>query len=241
MILFFTDFGTDGPYIGQMTAKLRENDYSGDIINLFSDAPVYSVQASSVLLSAYSSDFGPGSVFVCVVDPGVGSARKALAISSKGLWFVGPDNGLFEGILRRDPMAKINEIIWNPERLSASFQGRDLFAPVAAKIVQGHLSGTLVPISIEDIVRQKWADQLAEIIYVDHYGNAVTGILADLSIQQIEVSGKKVPIIRTFSDVDVGKPLAYENANGLLEIAVNQGRADDYFDLRVGSRVTIIG
>ncbi|WP_284223878.1 SAM-dependent chlorinase/fluorinase, partial [Brevundimonas denitrificans] len=95
MILLFTDFGAEGPYLAQMTARLRRAGYTGEVLSLFADAPVFSPKASGYLLAAYMADFERDSVFLSVVDPGVGGRRKPVVVRSQGRWFVGPDNGLF--------------------------------------------------------------------------------------------------------------------------------------------------
>lgn len=237
MILLFSDFGETGPYIGQMIARLRTCGYSGDVINLFSDAPVFSVKACACLLAAYCDEFPEESLFLSIIDPGVGSDRKALVVRSRGRWFVGPDNGLFEFVVRQDNRAKAWEIIWRPEKLSNSFHGRDLFAPIAADILSDTTSNKLAPLDVAALKRFSWPDAVSEIVYIDHYGNAMTGLKGSHNIKSVSLGGETLEISSTFSSVASGKPLAYENANGLIEIAVNQGRADTYFNLSVGSPV----
>ncbi|MBL4739829.1 MAG: SAM-dependent chlorinase/fluorinase [Sneathiella sp.] len=237
MIALFTDFGVKGPYIGQMSAALRRHGFSGDVINLFADAPVFNVMASSRLLSAYRADFPKGAVFLCIVDPGVGGARLPVVVLSGGHWFVGPDNGIFEHILREDSEAKAWEITWRPKKLSSSFHGRDLFAPIAAKILSGDSDGAMIEIKAESLNRFDWPDDIPEVIYLDHYGNAITGIKARPEINTVTVGKETLSLSNTFSSVGKDMPLAYGNANGLIEIAVNQGRADEFFDLSIGSPI----
>jgi len=240
MILFVTDFGNDGPYVAQMKAAVRRNGYQGDILNLFSDIPTYNIRSASVLLNAYAHDFPEGCVFVSVVDPGVGSDRLPLAILADGRWYVGPDNGLFELVLRRAIHVEAFKISWQPARLSASFHGRDVFAPIAARIARGQGASLLTPMNIHDVHRVDWPDDLSEIVYVDHFGNAMTGIENAPGLSGVKIGGEALPLVRTFSDVEEGAPLAYINANGILEISVNQGRADTYFGIEVGDAVTPI-
>ncbi|MBE7635407.1 hypothetical protein GUA87_01005 [Sneathiella sp. P13V-1] len=240
MILTFTDFGGRGPYLTQMKAAIRKHGFKGDIWDLFSDAPSFDSKCAARLLGAYSPDFPRRSVFLSVVDPGVGSDRGAIAIKSLGQWFVGPDNGLFEYVIRQDPEAEIYQISWRPEKLSSSFHGRDLFAPVAAKIALGEAVEVLSKLQLSEIVRHPWPEQMQEIIYIDHYGNAMTGVDDLEDVQGVRIGGDIIPLLRTFSDADKGASLAYKNANGLLEISVNQGRADQRFDLSVGSPINVI-
>jgi len=128
MIALFTDFGLLGPYTGQMKAVLCLAASDVAVIDLFADAPAGDPKASAYLLAAYTAWFPAGTVFLCVVDPGVGGTRPAVIVEADDRWYVGPGNGLFELVLRRASMARRWDIEWKPERLSASFHGRDLFA-----------------------------------------------------------------------------------------------------------------
>jgi S-adenosyl-L-methionine hydrolase (adenosine-forming) len=240
MIVLFTDFGLDGPYIGQVKAVLYQLAPAVPVIDLFADAPTRNPKAAAYLLAAYSSWFPPGTAFLAVVDPGVGGERAPLIVEADGRWYVGPDNGLFEILRRRAAASRIFEITWRPESLSASFHGRDLFAPVAARIARGEAPlGEPRP---ENFGRRlDWPDDFAEIIYIDHYGNAMTGLrAAALSPDaRLIVNGRRIAHARTFSNVAAGEALWYENANGLAEIAVNMGRADQAFGLTIGSPLAI--
>jgi len=243
MIVMFTDFGVSGPYIGQMKAAIRREEPHVEIIDLFADAPAHDPRASAYLLAAYVGEFPRGSVFLCVVDPGVGGTRAPGVLRADQRWFVGPENGLFEPIIRRaSDTPKWWRIDWRPERLSASFHGRDLFAPVAARLTHDQRPpGKEHP--IDRIRCHDWPDDLAEIVYIDTFGNAMTGVRASVVANgaRLRVGGSEVGPARTFSDVPPGAAFWYENANGLVEIAVNLGRADTHFDLRVGDPVQFVG
>ena len=237
MIVLFTDFGGGGPYLGQMHAVLTRHAPEVPVIELFTDAPAFDARASAYLLAAYASEFAKGDVFVCVVDPGVGGPRAPLAVQADGRWYVGPDNGLLAVVARRAESAQAWEITWRPERLSASFHGRDLFVPVAAEIAQGRLQpSTPRAVPVED-----WPDDLAQIVYIDGYGNAVTGLRAEVlaSDNVLRLGDRKIARARTFSDVAPGTAFWYENANGLAEVAVNCGRADQTLGLTIGSEIFI--
>lgn len=239
MIVLFTDFGLSGPYVGEMKAVLYRKAPGTPVVDLFADAAVHNIRANAYLLAAYCDSFEAGSVFLAVVDPGVGSAeREPVVVRADGRWFVGPDNGLFDIIVKRAVQAETWRIDWQPEQLSNSFHGRDLFAPVAAMVAQGDLSALTASGLNRDRVKQ-WPDELAEIIYIDHFGNLITGIrAATVSTETcLNYRGRSVPRVRTFADVAVGAPLCYENSNGLLEIALNQGRADEFFNARVGDEL----
>ncbi|GLQ05458.1 SAM hydrolase/SAM-dependent halogenase family protein [Sneathiella chinensis] len=237
MILLFTDFGAEGPYLAQMTARLRRAGYTGEVLSLFADAPVFSPKASGYLLAAYMADFERDSVFLSVVDPGVGGHRKPVVVRSQGRWFVGPDNGLFSRVVAMDAGARAWEIVWRPDQLSNSFHGRDLFAPVAARLAMGDAEELLVEIPTDSLAGKAVPSQLAEVIYVDRYGNVMTGLDAGAGVRALIIGGTVLPLETTFSSVPEGEPLAYLNANGLIEIAVNKGRADDFFGLSVGDSI----
>src|SRR5713226_6592440 len=137
MIVLFTDFGLHGPYTGQMKAVLHRMAPGTPVIDLFADAPAGNPKASAYLLAAYAAWFPAGTVFLCVVDPGVGGTRPPVMLEADGRRYVGPGNGLFELVERRAGQTRRFDIDWKPERLSASFHGRDLFAPVAAMLARG--------------------------------------------------------------------------------------------------------
>lgn len=238
-IVLFTDFGLTGPYTGQVQSVIARQSPIIPVINLFADAPRFSPDLSAYLLAAYVDEFEEDSVFLCVVDPGVGGERKPLAVKVDGRWFVGPDNGLFDVVAKRGDEVEWWEITWRPEELSSSFHGRDLFAPVAASLAMGALPQGVKknpPASINDV-----ADDLHKIIYIDNYGNAMTGINARHLNKSATVMVDDISFSHaaTFSDVAVGEGFWYENANGLIELAVNQGSAEKKYKLSLGDAVTL--
>jgi S-adenosylmethionine hydrolase len=244
MIVLFTDFGVNGPYMGQMKAVLLQQAPGVPIVDLFADAPAFEPQLAAYLLAAYVNEFPPGSVFLCVVDPGVGNvSRRPVIVKVGGRWFVGPDNGLFNVVcLQAANTEKIQwwEILWKPTRLSNSFHGRDLFAPVAAQLACGKMPQSR-QLETRHCIDFGWSPDLARIIYIDSFGNGITGIRAN-SVDPdstVTVNGHTVSGARTFSDVQEGSGFWYENSNGLLEIAVNQGRANWLFNLVVGDPVAV--
>ncbi len=238
LIALFTDFGLAGPYTGQMKAVLHRAAPAAAVVDLFADAPTARPQPAAYLLAAYAAWFAPGTVFLCVVDPGVGGARAPLVVEADRRWYVGPDNGLFEPVLRRAAKTRVWHIDLAPASVSASFHGRDLFAPAAARLARGQRPrGKPQP----PTRFPAWPDDLAEIVYLDHYGNAITGLRAAALPPQarLGLADGVLPRARSFSDVPRGVALCYANANGLMEIAINGGRADQVLDLRIGGKVTV--
>ena len=240
MIVLFTDFGLTGPYTGQVKAVLHRLAPGVPVIDLFADAPSRDPRASAYLLAAYAVWFPASTVFLAVVDPGVGGERPAMALAADGRWFVGPGNGLFEIVERRASDARSFEITWRPPDLSASFHGRDLFAPAVAGLALGQTLAA-EPRDARFGRRPDWPDDLAELVYIDHYGNAMTGLRADAlpSDARLRLAGRRIPPGRTFSAVPPGAPFWYRNSNGLAEIAVNMGSAREALGLAVGMKVAV--
>lgn len=237
MIVLFTDFAL--PYTGQMRLAIAQEDPTLAVVDLFTDAPSFNPQASAYLLAAYAQDVPVGAVVLCVVDPGVGSPRDPVAVKADGRWFVGPDNGLLSQVVRQAETVEAYRIDWRPERpLSASFHGRDLFAPMAVRLVHGLLNGLSQrdPASLD---RPDWPDDWAAVVYIDTFGNAITGLRADSGVR-IAHDGNELDQVETFSLVNPGCVLMYKNANGLLEISVNQGSAAENLDLSVGCQVIVM-
>lgn len=240
MIVLFTDFGVADPYVGQLHAVLAREAPEIPIIDLFHAVPNFDIRAGAYLLPALSAGLSPAAVFICVVDPGVGSERRPVMLRTDGRWYVGPDNGLFHVVIRRAHESECRAIVWQPEKLSESFHGRDLFAPVAARLARGELPDSTV---IEPMVPPgKWPDDLPIILYIDHYGNAITGLRAvnlDPSAM-LAVADRQLHYAHVFSAVAPGMPFWYENSIGLVEIAVNQGSAAETLALRVGMEFKIL-
>ena len=241
MILLFTDFGAAGPYTGQVHAALAQLAPACRSIDLISDAPQFAPVASAHLLASLVPAFPAQTVFLCVVDPGVGTERRALVARANGRWLVGPDNGLLDVALGRAESAQRWEITWRPTLMSRTFHGRDLFAPVAAAIAR------------ENAIPEQWVvrlglepdpcPDLAEVIYIDAYGNAVTGLRASALVGKGPLTCRGHEFVRadTFSDVPQGGRLWFPNSNGLVELAIHRGSAAGALGLKVGCAVESLG
>lgn len=236
MIAIFTDFGVQGPYLGQMHAVMLAQAPAVPVVELFPDLPPFHVQAAAYLLPAYSQYLPDNSVCVCVVDPGVGTNRRALVVRADSRWYVGPDNGLFSVLIRRADDVQVFEITWRPEQLSNSFHGRDLFAPVAAAIGRGEQLPA-EEIEVTRLLMPAWPEDLMQVVYIDNYGNAITGLRSCRVSQDVvlDVEEKSLEFRLTFAEAEAGMPFWYENSNGLVEIAMSNGHAAEALGLRVGS------
>jgi len=246
MIALFTDFGAAGPYVGQTKAVLAARAPGVAVIDLMHDASAYHPKRAAYLLAALVAGLPAGAVILGVVDPDVGhAARRPVVVEVGGRFLVGPDNGLFAPLAnqaaRRGQAARWWLITWRPETSSATFHGRDLFAPVAAMLAEG----APPPGEMLDPTRTigaDWPDDLSEIVYVDGYGNAMTGIRADSLPPDavLNVRGQTIAGATTFSDVPVGAAMWYRNAFDLVEIAINRGQAAAVLDLRPGTEVQAV-
>jgi S-adenosylmethionine hydrolase len=237
-IVLFTDFGSSDIYVPLVKAVLRRNGAT-DVIDLLHDAPPFNVKASAHLLAALSPRFDLGSVFLAVVDPGVGSARDAVVVMSEGRWYAGPDNGLLSVLASRGH-SNFFRINWRPQELSHSFHGRDLFAPIAAAIAKGEFPRDKTE-QTDGLKVDFGSGDLPEIIYVDHYGNALTGIRADSlgDGARLRIGGHTIQSARVFSGLREGEVCWYANSIGLAEIAVNRGSAARQLNLAIGQNVSI--
>lgn len=236
-VYLFTDFGAADLYLGQAKATLHAHG-APEVIDLFNDAPACNVKAGAHLLAALLSRLPPGGVVMAVVDPGVGTARDAIVMAAEGRWLVGPDNGLLSVAAARAREVKFWRILWRPGLLSSSFHGRDLFAPIAAEIARSGFPQDKLE-QIAGLQVQLGASDLAEIIYVDHYGNAITGIRAENIPRDamLRVTVQDIQHARVFAESEPGAPFWYENSIGLVELAANQESAARELALRVGDPV----
>jgi S-adenosylmethionine hydrolase len=234
IIAFFTDFGLEGPYVGQMHAVLAAEAPGAAAIDLFHGAPAFDIRAAAYLLPAYTTCLPEGSVCVAVVDPGVGGARPAVFARAHGRWYVGPDNGLFSILARRAHDWMCREILWRPEGLSTSFHGRDLFVPVAARLAKGEMPQSRATQLWQ--AGSEWPDDLWRVLYIDRYGNAITGVRA-AGLQPdcaLRVKGRRLRYARVFAEVTPGEPFWYENSSGLVEIAANGTSAAQLLGMETG-------
>jgi len=238
MIVLFTDYGDD-LYIGQLHAAIRSRLPDIPMIDLLHDAPQFNITAGAVLLAAYTAGLPSGSVIVAVVDPGVGSERPHGVIHADGRWYVGPDNGLFDLLAREASEFQRFHFSWD-EPVSATFHGRDVYAPMACRLAaEGPTGLPLRPGSMPPVTTD--VGGLDQIVYLDHFGNAITGLRAgpESADAVLNVKGVSLMRARKFSDVAVGESFWYANSNGLVEIAVREGSARDLFDLAIGERVEL--
>jgi S-adenosylmethionine hydrolase len=255
MITLLTDFGHQDAYVGVMKGIIASRCPTTTMVDLTHDIPPQDLWAARFQLLSVFPYFPPHTVHLVVVDPGVGTDRRAIAARLAGGYFVGPDNGILSGVLEQTPVIEAVELTnpayWLVPHPSATFQGRDIFAPVAAHLANGvPLSVLGTPIAADSLVRltmppltQTEHGLEGRIQYIDHFGNAVTTLSADhltdgpwyLTCNDVDIPGTT-----TYNDVEPGTPLALIGSHGFLELAVNQGSAQAHLGLAVGDAVQLV-
>jgi S-adenosylmethionine hydrolase len=257
IITLTTDFGAADWFVGTMKGVILGLQPHAQIVDITHEIQAGDIRAGAFTLAASYKFFPKRTVHVAVVDPGVGSRRRAIAVQTVNYLFVGPDNGVLALALARETIKAIHQI--TNERLflrpvSKTFHGRDVFAPVAANLSQGLPVGK-VGDRIKEYIKLSWPElQRAansikgEIAYIDRFGNAITNIdnatllsLAGNSCK-ILVKGKRFFAVQAFYQaVPPGHPVAVPGSSGFLELAVNGGSAAKKFNLRVRERVIVHG
>jgi S-adenosylmethionine hydrolase len=261
-VVFMTDFGLLDDAVAICKAVMLNIDPKVRIMDITHQVTPFSILDGARFLAGTTPYYGPGTVFVVVIDPGVGSTRKGIvAKTKKGQYFVLPDNGLMTLVQDRDGIAEAREITNSAwmigVKLSSTFHGRDIFSPVGAHLARGEDWTQVGPV-IPTLVRLELTPAkldlgglTAQIIATDGpYGNLITNTDAGMFTQLGYKTGEKVPIkiadesysvafVKTFSDVPAGEPLLYIDSRGHLGLAVNQGNAQTAFHAKPPVSITI--
>jgi S-adenosylmethionine hydrolase len=234
-----TDFGSADGYAGAVKGVILSVFPEARLVDLSHELAPGDVAAASELLARATPFFPAGTVHLAVVDPGVGTARRGLALLSGGQLYVGPDNGIFAGALElagADPVcfALENRGLWR-ESVSPVFHGRDVFGPVAAYLARGgdlrEVGPAVEPSGLVRLARPApvaTADGLrGEVVHVDRFGNLVTNLRAPegVTAASVEVAGLRLPLSRTYQDAAPGALVALVGSSGKIEIAVNGASA----------------
>ena len=246
LVTLTTDFGLGDSYVAEMKGRLLALCPRLRIVDLTHDVPPFDVEAGAVLLTRTVGAFPAGTIHLGVIDPGVGTARRGLVVRTRSAWFIGPDNGLFAPFLEG---AAAFELL--PERLAAhgpaaTFHGRDLFAPAAARLALG--------VAVEDFATPI-ADPVrpppragGRIVHIDRFGNCITNLAWP---GETPAEGASTPfalhagvvtisrLVRTYGDAPAGEPVALVGSAGWLEIAVREGNAAQRLGLHRGDPVMV--
>ncbi len=256
IITLLTDFGTTDAFVGVMKGVILGINLDARLVDLTHEVPAHDVEAAAFVLATAYRFFPPGTVHVVVVDPGVGSERRAIAVAAGGQLFVAPDNGVLSYVFGREP----GFLAWTIERrdlclpeVSMTFHGRDVFAPVAAHLSLGVGPDELGP-NVTTVVRAKVMEPTLEerrargqIIYFDRFGNAITNLPRDMMEAVPSAGGVTVCVgrhkirglVKCYEQGEAGRPLALWGSSGFLEIAVRRASARELLGLAKGQEVAV--
>jgi S-adenosylmethionine hydrolase len=258
IITLTTDFGQRDPYVGMMKGVILSINPLARIVDITHDIEAGSIREGSTIIKEAYRYFPSGTVHVGVVDPGVGSTRRPIAVAADGHFFVGPDNGLFWPAIAARPRTEVihlTEKRYWMATVSSTFHGRDIFAPVAAHLSQGtdpfQMGKTITnPVTLSQPFIMRERDLVVgEVIRVDHFGNLITNISGDILAEFSSSPGLRVTIGRlelngthtAYHEVPEGEALALIGSSNSLEIAVNSGSAQEKLgdEGGIGAKVTV--
>ncbi len=238
MIVLLTDYGYLGPYVGQLKAKIYHHSPSASVLDLMHDLPAFNIDAAAILIPAITINFPDNTIFICVVDPGVGSDRKTVVLKADSNYYIGPDNGIFSYLNSNYQNIKQWEIIWRPENLSNSFHGRDLFVPIACKLYNDTLDFKTYLKANNQQVKLNQKKLIPQIIYFDSFGNAITSINTTISKNtKLTVGDSVISYAKVFSEVPTSDCFWYINSMGLVEIACNKTSAKQKLNLTLTQQI----
>ncbi|MET1159912.1 MAG: S-adenosyl-l-methionine hydroxide adenosyltransferase family protein [Thermoprotei archaeon] len=262
IIALLTDFGYRDPYVGVMKAVIKSINPFAEIIDLTHGITRQDYYEAAVTLMVSAKYFPRGTIFVCVVDPGVGSERRAIVIETTNYFLVGPDNGCLSLLAENDGIKRVYDVsnsLFRLREVSHTFHGRDVFAPIAAYLSLGYsptiLGREIPPNSIKkiELAPVEITDNgfKASVLYIDIFGNIMTNATKEvleklgwkqgdiLSIEFNEKPGVLCKLVPSFSHVKKGEYACYINSWGYFEIAINMGNAARELGVKKGLSLTI--
>jgi S-adenosylmethionine hydrolase len=254
ILTLLSDFGLSDVYVGVMKGIIAQINPQLMVIDLTHQIPPQDLAAGRFCLMSACPYFPTETVHVAVVDPGVGSRRRAIALQLESGFFVGPDNGLFSGVLSQSSAIAVVELTnsqyWRSPTPSTTFHGRDIFAPVGAHLASGvplEKLGKLIDpdslVQLEIPVRITQTTVTGCIQYSDRFGNLVTNIpAADVAGKtwSVAIGDRLIPSGQTYSESQVGSLIALVGSHGWVEVAVHGGNAQSQLQLNWGAAVEVV-
>lgn len=229
IVALLTDFGARDPYVGLTKGMVLRSHPKAMLVDLVHDIPPQDLALAAFFLRAAVDRFPPGTIFLAVVDPGVGTARRAVCGLAHGCFWIGPDNGVLGEVLAAD--SEVRAIDFEHLGLHASsrtFHGRDVFAPFAGSLAAGRFGFTAVGPRAGELVRvPPMTTGTPRVVHVDTYGNLVTNVPATAiaNVRAVRIAGRSVPLRGTYGDAAPGSLVCLVNSYDLVEVAENQGSA----------------
>ncbi|MBP1357508.1 MAG: S-adenosyl-l-methionine hydroxide adenosyltransferase family protein [Sulfolobus sp.] len=256
IISILTDFGVSDNYNGTMEGVIKTINKDAEIAYIAGNAKSFNILAGAYLLYTSYRYFPRGTIFLTVIDPGVGTSRNAIIVKTKHYYFIGPDNGVLYPAANEDEIQKIIKIsnpkLYLSKKISNTFHGRDIFSVAAAFVslnIDLDVFGPEIPIdkiSKLDLfyIKSKENKKCFKVIYIDHFGN-VTLSYKDperylANIKEVCITSKlKARKVRTFGDGKEGELLIYANGYNFLELGINKGNASDALNVKEGDEICL--
>lgn len=259
LIILFTDFGRRDSYVAQMVGVIVSINPAVRLLDLNHEVDPFNITGAAYTLEASVRFFPAGTIVVSVVDPGVGSARRSLLLHTQAdHWFVGPDNGIFTKVVEQEGLLNAYELAapryYRDPHVSATFHGRDIFAPVAAHLSLGvepsQFGPRVTDIMALEVDRPYWSQHtlIGMVRDIDHFGNVITTItrneLGDMEVGQqmrccLGAAIHAVPFVNTYAESAPGELVCLMNSGAELELAVNQGHAADRIGAEIGALLRV--
>lgn len=254
IITLLTDFGLNDVYVSVMKGAIACINREIQVIDITHNIPPQNIAAARFCLLNTYSYFPPDTIHIAVVDPGVGSSRRGMAIKCEEGYFIGPDNGIFSGILNVvKPLIAVelnNSKYWLTPNPSKTFHGRDIFAPVGAYLASGlNIEDLGSKIDVHSLLKfplekyQKSEHKITGFVqYIDYFGNIITNIPANIIEHKnwsIKINNFVIPKGYTYNDVKIGELVSMIGSHGWLEIALNCGNAAETLQLKLGAKIEL--
>jgi S-adenosylmethionine hydrolase len=243
LITLLTDFGTADGYVAEMKGVILTAAPDAELVDVSHELAPQDIDQARLTLARYWRRFPAGTAHLVVVDPRVGTSRRALAVASDGRSLVGPDNGVLSPALLAAGARAIALPV--PSHAAPTFHGRDVFAPAAALLAMGNPVDALGVAADAPVIRRTPEPRRlpdgaiqGEVIAIDRFGNAVTNLVGARG-GTLEVAGRRLPIRRTYADVPDAMPTALAGSTGLIEVALRDGSAASALGLRRGAAVVL--
>lgn len=254
MITLTSDFGLKDPYVAEMKGVILTINPKATIIDVTHDVEKFNIGVAAFTLASAVNYFPQRTVHLAVVDPGVGTERRAMVVETKRGFFVGPDNGILMLAAQSQGLEHLYELT-NPNlmapKTSTTFHGRDIFAPAAAYLDKGtkprefgnEIKNPVLPLF--SAVDRRNNVLTGEVLYIDSFGNIITSI-QEKYILNSKIYNVKLPEVslklklgKTYAEAEPKEPIALVGSYGFVEIAVNKGNAANKFNVKIGDKIVI--
>lgn len=256
IITLTSDFGLQDHYVSAMKAAILEVAPEARMVDISHEIPPQDIMAGAWVIRNVAFMYPKGTIHLVVVDPGVGTNRNPVVVKMSGHYFVGPDNGIFSLLYDqyKYEAIKLNKPEYWRERRANTFDGRDIFGPIAAHLSNGVAMQDLGD-PIEEMVVYHWAVPIGDkdglqgwVLHIDRFGNLITNITESLIREYVGDRKVKVyvgttvvnDIVNTFGDVEEGDPAVFIGSSGMLEIGVNKGNAAELLSVHKGAQISIV-